>query len=208
MAARPLLGGDQASERAAQVRVAEKIAGVGEPSSGKVHGAGRRPDLAECVRAAGEREVAEKIQRRGPTQRVMQRESTFGQLEGGRHRLGEALRPETREHRQQCVRQGRRAGREDARERDQRVPVRAKPVDRRRARRHRVPVDGEHSPVVRGEAQGGELPAEGVHVGIEDALGERRRHRGVERVSSRGQHPKAGLGREVVLGHHHAAPAQ
>src|SRR5205823_11751580 len=52
-----------------------------------------------------------------------------------------------------------------------------------------------------------ELSAEGVHVGVQDALCEGRRDRGIEGIPARVKYAQAGLGREIVLRHHHAAGA-
>ena len=125
-----------------------------------------------------------------------------------RHHRGEAERPEARQDHQEGVRYCGRPGREQAGHRDEGEAVGAEPLDGRGTRRDGVAVHREDTPIVGGVDQRRQLAPEGVHVRVDDAFGERRSYRGVERVAPGMQDAEPRLRREVVLARHHAASAQ
>ena len=137
----------------------------------------------------------------------MKRESLLGELEGRRDDLCEASSSEAGQDCQERVRYRGRTRGEHACQRNEVDLVCLEPLDRGGPWRDCVAVDGEHRALRSDVTERGELSAEGMHVRVEDAFRERRCDCGVEGVSASVEDAQAGLGRKVVLRHHHAAGA-
>ena len=73
----------------------------------------------------------------------------------------------------------------------------AERLRRRRRRRRHVAVHRDDARLARQAQQHRAFAADGVHLRVDQALDQRRRHRGVDRVAARLEHVDAGVGRQV-----------